>query len=248
MNFEYPDHIVYEIVAGSHLYGTNGPDSDIDRRGIIIPPYTYFIGLDRFEQWEGLDNDDACFYDIRKFFNLAMAGNPNVLEILWAKDPYYNSPDMREHKIENMILETRELLISRAIIKPHLGMAIAHLKRLDYPNRKCGSKGKALISKFGYNTKDAACVIRILEQCYELLTERKITFPRNDAAFLRAVRDGEYKLEYIKELAQTGIDQIRELEIKLIGSSKVPKAPKRNRISERVAAIIYQHLKTTGEL
>ena len=44
------EHTVYLVTAGSHSYGTNIETSDVDVRGVCIPPKPYFLGFDRFDQ------------------------------------------------------------------------------------------------------------------------------------------------------------------------------------------------------
>ena len=83
MNFDYESRLILKYIGGSYAYGTNVEDSDIDYRGVVIPPKSYFLGLDRFEQYERT-NPDIVYYGIRKMVSLALSGNPNILECLYA--------------------------------------------------------------------------------------------------------------------------------------------------------------------
>jgi len=88
-------HRILEIRVGSHLYGLNRPESDEDYAGIIVPPKSYFLGLDKVEEVDcsivskkadGRNDKDAVdrkFYEIRKFVALAMQNNPNIIEQLF---------------------------------------------------------------------------------------------------------------------------------------------------------------------
>jgi uncharacterized protein len=89
---------ILEIRSGSHLYGTNTPESDEDFVGIFIAPKRFYIGLDKVEECdlsiiskdEFGKNDkfavDRKFYEFRKFIRLAMECNPNIIEILFVDD------------------------------------------------------------------------------------------------------------------------------------------------------------------
>lgn len=79
------DNTIFLTVAGSRAYGTNTETSDWDYRGVCIVPdksYYFGIGINRFEQMEGFD-DDRVIYDIRKFMALAIDNNPNIIELLF---------------------------------------------------------------------------------------------------------------------------------------------------------------------
>ena len=50
--------------AGSTAYGTTTEDSDLDLRGICVPPEQYYYGLENFESYhspEGLETDIVVY-------------------------------------------------------------------------------------------------------------------------------------------------------------------------------------------
>lgn len=54
MNFNISDKIILLTLAGSHAYGTNLPESDVDVRGICIAPFDIRVSsFHRFDQYEG---------------------------------------------------------------------------------------------------------------------------------------------------------------------------------------------------
>jgi len=73
--------IIYEVISGSHAYGTNIPGSDIDKRGIFILPTIMLLSDDYIEQVSD-DNNDTTYYEIGRFIKLAREGNPNILDLL----------------------------------------------------------------------------------------------------------------------------------------------------------------------
>jgi predicted nucleotidyltransferase len=77
--------ILYETVHGSRAYGLSTPASDTDLRGVFVPPALAFHGyLEHEDQVE--PEPERVFYEIRKFFRLAAACNPTVIEVLFT-DP-----------------------------------------------------------------------------------------------------------------------------------------------------------------
>ena len=208
MNFDIDKHTILKVQAGSHSYGTNTPESDEDFRGIIVPPLEYFFGLKHFEQFApniNSDHGDIVLYDIRKFFQLACAGNPSVLEIFKAPRIICLINFMHLYNLWDAI-------ISKSIVRPHLGMSQSHMARITKPGRNCGIKGRDAIEKFGYNTKDACHVIRILGQCVEILQTRNLILPRPEANFLLAIKQGQFSLNFILEEAEQRIHKVKQLE------------------------------------
>lgn len=77
------ERVVYRCVIGSQAYGLAGEGSDIDRRGIYLPPadlHWSFYGVP--DQLENNDTQEA-YWEIQKFLVLALKANPNVLECLY---------------------------------------------------------------------------------------------------------------------------------------------------------------------
>jgi uncharacterized protein len=74
--------IIFECLSGSHAYGLNTPESDMDYRGVCIPPKEYIMGVYKFNQRETKDPDRTIF-NIVKWIELASKSNPNVLEYLF---------------------------------------------------------------------------------------------------------------------------------------------------------------------
>lgn len=126
-----PTHTVFLTRAGSHAYGLATPESDLDVRGVAIPPKEYFLGFThRFEQAEAT-NPDLIIYDIRKFFMLATAGNPSILELLWTEEEDH----LVLTALGQRLLEQRTLFLSRKVKQTFSGYATAQLKRIKTHRR-----------------------------------------------------------------------------------------------------------------
>jgi len=195
MNFDYKKHILCALTAGSHLYGTSTPESDEDIRGVLMPPAEYWLGMESFEQYEP-EGEDTVYHELRKFLRLSAAGNPMFLE-MWFSPPSIKE-DWNLFWWVSLKADLWHAVLSKKLIKPHLGMAQAHLARIEHPGKKAGFKGLVAIEKYGYNTKDASHVLRVLYQALELLETGKLIFPRPEAPFLSEIRTGKHTLEAIR--------------------------------------------------
>jgi hypothetical protein len=126
-----PQRTIFLTRAGSHAYGLATPESDLDLRGVVIPPKEYFLGFaQRFEQAESTD-PDLVLYDIRKFFQLAAACNPSIIELLWTgtEDHLLVTP------LGERLLANRSLFLSRRAKHTFSGYAVAQLKRIKTHRR-----------------------------------------------------------------------------------------------------------------
>lgn len=80
------NHVALVSLIGSQAYGMATPDSDSDYRGVYVADPEILLGLDRPQpQFERKDPDITVF-ELGKFCELAMAANPNILEVLWGPD------------------------------------------------------------------------------------------------------------------------------------------------------------------
>lgn len=117
-------NIVLLVVAGSHSYGLNTEDSDLDIRGISMGTPESILGMDNFESYES-KTTDTVIYSMKRFFYLAMKGAPNVLEILFSKPENILYCD---ETIGKMLLENRNLFVSKRIYYSFRGYAKNALK------------------------------------------------------------------------------------------------------------------------
>lgn len=155
------DQTILFGLSGSHSYGLNTPESDLDLKGIAIPPKKYLFGfLDTFEQAEVKRKDvntEFVIYDICKFFTLCADNNPNIMELLWLDPADY----IIMTSIGEKIIGARELFLSKRARFSFAGYAFGQLHKIkshrswllnppkEEPNReKYGlPKDKALITK-----------------------------------------------------------------------------------------------------
>ena len=80
-----PNLQLLRCISGSKAYGTNLAHSDTDIKGVFILPQQTFYGLDYTEQVSD-EKNDTTFYEIKRFIELLLKNNPNILELLATPD------------------------------------------------------------------------------------------------------------------------------------------------------------------
>jgi uncharacterized protein len=121
-------NLIFKTIAGSNLYGTNRPDSDIDYRGVCLDPPQSIIGLQGFEQYQKLDEDnDIVIYGASKFLKMCLDANPSILDILFAPPHKWV-----KHTDEWMLIyDARHSFLSQKVRYTFSGYAFSQLKRIE---------------------------------------------------------------------------------------------------------------------
>jgi predicted nucleotidyltransferase len=120
------DNKIFETLTGSHAYGMNTPESDVDYRGIFVAPKENVItGLFPIEQWQD-PNADRVLFELRKYIKLLSDMNPNILELVWVDEKFiqYDSPTYQ------ILRGMRDELLSSKVKHTFSGYAHSQLRRI----------------------------------------------------------------------------------------------------------------------
>ena len=77
------DRLIFEKVVGSHAYGTAHEESNLDIKGIYVDPKNAFLTLDDIPLQINDDKNDIVYYSVRRFLQLALDANPNIIELMF---------------------------------------------------------------------------------------------------------------------------------------------------------------------
>lgn len=169
-------YIIYRCIVGSRAYGINRDNSDVDRRGIYLPPAELQWSLYGVpEQLEDRDRDE-CYWELGKFISLALKANPNILECLYTP--------LVEHstEISTAILANKSLFLSRLVYQTYNGYVMSQFKKLEQDLRTQDS----------LNWKHAMHLIRLLLQGISVLTDKQVPVNVDQhRSELLAIRDAQ---------------------------------------------------------
>jgi predicted nucleotidyltransferase len=118
--------LISKFLAGSHLYGTNTPDSDTDTRGVFIPPKEYFLGFAKRAERFSDKVTDIEYHNIQHFFKLALKCNPNIIEFLFIPSEQM----ITSSKEWEIIIENKDLFLSNKAKYTFTGYAFSQMKRI----------------------------------------------------------------------------------------------------------------------
>ena len=94
--------LILQLIAGSHMYGTNTGESDTDTRGIFMPNVNFLLGTHNIQQIRDEVNDKK-FYAFRYFMLKLREGIMDPHDWLWAPDESYSYiSEIGKRLIENM--------------------------------------------------------------------------------------------------------------------------------------------------
>lgn len=113
-------------LGGSHAYGTNNENSDVDVRGCALNSKNEILLRHDFEQVVDTTTD-TTIYSFNKLINLLVNCNPNVIEILGLKPEHY----LFINKIGEELLKNKSMFLSKKATHSFGGYANAQLRRLD---------------------------------------------------------------------------------------------------------------------
>lgn len=138
---EIEDGMVLFCASGSHAYGLNTEMSDRDYKGICVAPRRFYVTLEEFEQkdkgWDlepdpnskfpQLDGSDTVVYEVRRYLQLLLSQNPNILEMLWQEPEDY----LYLNDLGKVLVEHKHRLISKKIAGTFVQYARAQIKKME---------------------------------------------------------------------------------------------------------------------
>ncbi|HET9228841.1 MAG TPA: nucleotidyltransferase domain-containing protein [Thermoanaerobaculia bacterium] len=124
--------VIYRCVVGSRAYGLEHDESDLDVRGIYLPPADLHWSLYGVpEQIERKDTDEA-YWEIQKFLSMALKANPNVLECLYTPVVELCLPPADE------LIAERSRFLSKMVYQTYNGYVLSQFKKLEQDLRTVG--------------------------------------------------------------------------------------------------------------
>lgn len=247
-----PDNMVLEVLMGSVAYGVSSDASDMDVYGFCIPPkrivfphtagviHGFDKNVEKFDSWQEhhrINPDDGTEYDfsihsIIKGFRLLMDNNPNMIDAIFVpRRCVLHSTQVGEHMIEH-----RKKFLHAGSYHKFKGYAYSQLSKIETKNPKPGSKRAKLIEEFGYDTKFAYHLIRLMNEAEQILVEGDLDITRGREQ-LKSIRRGEWTLERLK-----GYFEEKEISLQeMYNKTELPYKPDEDEIKKILVECLEMH-------
>lgn len=207
-------NMCFEGMTGSVSYGCNESNtSDIDMVGFCIPPkYVIFPHTAGFvlgfgdqppafnqfqahhvEDKEKGRNYDVTIYGIVKFFELCRQNNPNMVDSLFVPTRCITF----HSEVYTRVRECRRWFLHKGCWHKFRGYAHQQMAKLTRGAQKANPKRQEAIEKFGFDTKFAYHIVRLVLECEQILTTGDLILDR-DREVYKSIRRGEWTIDRIK--------------------------------------------------
>jgi len=225
---------------------------DWDIYSVCVPPQDYFMGLKTYASKGRGTRDlkvgpwDVSIHEIRKFFRLLIKGNPNVLMILWMPDCMF----MKLTPAWVMIRQERDRFMGAHVYKSFIGYAEGQLNKMKRGHRNgyMGAKRKRLVDRFGYDTKNASHLIRLMTMGIEFLKTGRMQVDRaacGDRDMLLDIKRGGWTMDQIEQEAGRLRAEAEEVYLKV--RSSLPAGPDSDFISDLCVAVVKRAMADRGQ-
>lgn len=237
---------------GSIAYGVSTDTSDIDVYGYALPPkgdvFPHLVGELRgfgeqvkpFEQYQkhhvkdkSTGNEyDFCIYSIIKYFSLTMANNPNMVDSLFVNRVHVvHSTELSEH-----VRAHRKLFLHKGAYNKFKKYAYSQLHKAKIKVPHEGSSRFEDYKKHGYSTKFVYHLVRLIDECEQILITHDLDLQRNREQ-LKSIRRGEWTLDRADKYFEEKERHLEELFIK----STLREAPDEDVIKRLLLECLEMH-------
>jgi predicted nucleotidyltransferase len=117
--------IILEGITGSRAYGLDNKDSDTDIKGIYVAPTRDILGLFKTRETYDHVDPDWVYHEVGKFIELALKGNPTILEMLFLEGYTQLAP------LGKYLVDNRHLFLSDNVKNSYGGYAFHQVSALN---------------------------------------------------------------------------------------------------------------------
>lgn len=173
---------------------------------------------------------DFSVYNIVKYFQLCMENNPNMIDSLFTD----HTCIIHCTAVGNIMRDNRKVFLHKGAWHKFKGYAYSQMKKIN--TKESGGKRAVLVEEFGYDTKYAYHLVRLMLEVEQILIEGDLDLRRN-AEQLKAIRRGEWTLEQLEEYFHSKEKSLEDVYTK----STLPYSPQEDKIKHLLLNCLEHH-------
>jgi DNA polymerase III epsilon subunit-like protein len=173
--------LIFACIFGSRAHGAETNRSDVDVRGVFSSTRDDLLSDLSRESVEA--QGDSVFHEIRRFMNMVVSANPNILEVLFAP-PH---AQLFVHPAWQIVQNAAPRLLSQKVAVTYNGWCKAEMARMD-KMAVAAQNDERVAYKY---RKAAAHALRLMRIADEVLRTGEFHVFRHDARDFLAIKNGE---------------------------------------------------------
>lgn len=240
---QVPNHTILFTQSGSTAYNLRTETSDTDYRGCYLDEsWEVLLGIKNNNLVFEMKEPDLSLFNLIKFIKLALNGNTNILEVLFAPEEcvLYSNP------FGNILRNNRNLFLTENTLHCLAGYYTCELRRaLGETTGRLGEKRKEELEARGYSSKNAFHCIRLLDRGIDLISEGvyKVRYGHNEAmrSYIMGIKNKEVSIENFMSLYN---DMHRKFN-SLRDSNKLSKGKEIEANKKKIWTLVKEYLKDT---
>jgi predicted nucleotidyltransferase len=123
--------IIFEALTGSHAYGLNEANSDIDYKGVFVLPLDDLLSGDYISEISD-ETNDVTYFELGRFIELLNKSNPTAIELLFSPEENIRI----KHDCFDDLLKNKEKYISKKLKDTFGKYAEQQIKKARGLNKK----------------------------------------------------------------------------------------------------------------
>jgi predicted nucleotidyltransferase len=242
----FPKNTLLATYRGSISHNTFIPSEeenstdDVDLLGVFISPVDKYLGLCEYKETveSFVGKYDIVNYEFLKMARMLLAGNPNVISILYLNKKHY----IYKNFYGRALIDNRDLFVSKHIYRRFTRYAENELKNMAKTEYQgyMGDKRKKLVKKYGFDLRHGCHCLRLLTMGKEFVETGTLNVYReHDAQKFIDIKQGRWTLDQVKADAERLFKEAEEAYSKC----KLPEEPQTEKVEKLVVEIMTDYIK-----
>ena len=218
-------------VTGSHMYGMNTADSDVDFTAVFHNPKEFRNPLVERDVTHTNPTNDLVAHSATKFARLVVKGNFNTLDLL------FHRAEQESAFVYGLCHIMRPHAITQNSARAYMGYVMSQRgSGLLHPRPQSPTR-KLQVETLGYDPKFAAHLLRGMYSLMHILdTGEYYTLSKDDREFLVEVKTGQYTKPLLEDRVEDFMVRLEDTYAKKLGNLPTPA-----KLEEAVREFFYEY-------